>query len=83
MDTSGDIKPSTKWNHISLVPHLESATNCDFSVTQHVLLTTSKLRLGRYTDSFNFPDRISFKSSAVSREHAEIYVSGGQVSSKL
>ncbi|KAI8882232.1 hypothetical protein K501DRAFT_187252 [Backusella circina FSU 941] len=69
---------TTERHHIRIVPHLESESNCDFSPSEHVLFNSTKLVLGRFTDTYVLPDRIAFKSMAVSRKHAVIFVSAGK-----
>jgi pSer/pThr/pTyr-binding forkhead associated (FHA) protein len=39
--------------------------------------------MGRFTDRFDNPDRIAFKSKVVSRGHAEVWIENNRVSMDL
>lgn len=43
----------------------------------------SPLKIGRFTDKYSSPTRITFKSKVVSRGHAEIWTKNGKVRRSL
>ncbi|KAI8881464.1 SMAD/FHA domain-containing protein, partial [Backusella circina FSU 941] len=60
---------------IRIVPHLDATHSLVFDVIERDLMKTGKvLKMGRFTDRFDNPDRIAFKSKVVSRGHAEIWI---------
>ncbi|KAL9555818.1 hypothetical protein MBANPS3_002188 [Mucor bainieri] len=63
-----------KKNHLRIVPHLDTPHALVFDIIERELLSTTRLKIGRFTDKFFNVDRITFKSKVVSRGHAEIWV---------
>ncbi|KAI7871478.1 SMAD/FHA domain-containing protein, partial [Spinellus fusiger] len=59
--------------NIRLVPHLNSPRSLVFSVIEKDVANGTMLKMGRFTDKYMSPTRITFKSKVVSRGHAEIW----------
>jgi pSer/pThr/pTyr-binding forkhead associated (FHA) protein len=66
--------------HIRIVPHLDAPRSLHFDVVDKDVPDGFVLKIGRFTDKQNLPNRITFKSKVVSRGHAEIFTEGGKVS---
>ncbi|KAF9581183.1 hypothetical protein BGW38_001899 [Lunasporangiospora selenospora] len=68
--------------HIRIVPHLDAPRSLHFEVVDKDVPEGFILKIGRFTDKQNLPNRITFKSKVVSRGHAEIYTEQGKVKKK-
>ncbi|KAI9254450.1 hypothetical protein BDA99DRAFT_158014 [Phascolomyces articulosus] len=64
--------------HIRIVPHLDSPRSLVFSVIERDVRQDTILKIGRFTERFLSPNRITFRSKVVSRGHAEIWTEGGK-----
>ncbi|KAI7849429.1 hypothetical protein BDC45DRAFT_520751 [Circinella umbellata] len=64
--------------HIRIVPHLDSPRSLVFSVIERDVQENAILKIGRFTERFLSPNRITFRSKVVSRGHAEIWTEGGK-----
>ncbi|KAI9491856.1 hypothetical protein BDB00DRAFT_873890 [Zychaea mexicana] len=64
--------------HIRIVPHLDSPRSLVFSVIERDVRGDTVLKIGRFTERFLSPNRITFRSKVVSRGHAEIWTEGGK-----
>ncbi|KAI9299521.1 SMAD/FHA domain-containing protein, partial [Cunninghamella echinulata] len=61
--------------HIRLVPNIGMTSRCFiFDIIDRDLTSSTKLKIGRYSERNVMSDRISFKSKVVSRTHAELWV---------
>ena len=70
---------STPLPHIRIVPHLDSPRSLVFGVIERDVQENAILKIGRFTERFLSPNRITFRSKVVSRGHAEIWTEGGKV----
>ncbi|KAF9360712.1 hypothetical protein BGX34_007597 [Mortierella sp. NVP85] len=64
--------------HIRIVPHLDAPRSLHFDVVDKDVPDGFVLKIGRFTDKQNLPNRITFKSKVVSRGHAEIFTESGK-----
>ncbi|ORY96446.1 hypothetical protein BCR43DRAFT_276597 [Syncephalastrum racemosum] len=64
--------------HIRIVPHLDSPRSLVFSIIERDVRNDTVLKIGRFTDRFMSPNRITFRSKVVSRGHAEIWTEGSK-----
>ncbi|KAF9978509.1 hypothetical protein BGZ65_006973 [Modicella reniformis] len=64
--------------HIRIVPHLDAPRSLHFDVVDKDVPDGFVLKIGRFTDKQNLPNRVTFKSKVVSRGHAEIYSENGK-----
>ncbi|KAI8138894.1 SMAD/FHA domain-containing protein [Fennellomyces sp. T-0311] len=64
--------------HIRIVPHLDSPRSLVFNVIEREVRDDTVLKIGRFTERFLSPNRITFRSKVVSRGHAEIWTEGGK-----
>lgn len=71
-----DIAPS----HLRIVPHLDTSRSLVFTVVERDVTDGTILKIGRFTDKYSSPTRITFKSKVVSRGHAEMWTKNGKVS---
>jgi hypothetical protein len=51
-----------------------------FGIIERDVTDDTLLKIGRFTDKYISPTRITFKSKVVSRGHAEIWAKNGKVS---
>lgn len=65
--------------HIRIVPHLESSRSLVFGVIERDVRENTVIKIGRFTDRFLTPNRITFRSKVVSRGHAELWTEDGKV----
>lgn len=65
--------------HIRIVPHLESSRSLVFGVIERDVRENIVIKIGRFTDRFLTPNRITFRSKVVSRGHAELWTEDGKV----
>ncbi|KAF9164994.1 hypothetical protein DFQ26_000777 [Actinomortierella ambigua] len=70
--------PSTPVPHIRIVPHLDAPRSLHFEVVDKDVPDGFVLKIGRFTDKQNLPNRITFRSKVVSRGHAEIFTEMGK-----
>lgn len=66
--------------HLRIVPHLDSTRSLVFGIIERDVTDDTLLKIGRFTDKYISPTRITFKSKVVSRGHAEIWAKNGKVS---
>ncbi|KAG0228482.1 hypothetical protein BGX31_006563, partial [Mortierella sp. GBA43] len=64
--------------HIRIVPHLDAPRSLHFDVVDKDVPEGFVLKIGRFTDKQNLPNRVTFKSKVVSRGHAEIFSENGK-----
>lgn len=74
-----DTAHSTTCPHIRIVPHLESSRSLVFAVIEQDVRENTVIKIGRFTDRFLTPNRITFRSKVVSRGHAELWSEDGKV----
>ncbi|KAI8341057.1 hypothetical protein BC941DRAFT_415734 [Chlamydoabsidia padenii] len=72
------IETSQPPSHLRIVPHLDTSRSLVFSVIERDVTDGSPLKIGRFTDKYSSPTRITFKSKVVSRGHAEIWTKNGK-----
>ncbi|KAI7878948.1 SMAD/FHA domain-containing protein [Lichtheimia hyalospora FSU 10163] len=65
--------------HIRIVPHLESSRSLVFGVIERDVRENNVIKIGRFTDRFLTPNRITFRSKVVSRGHAELWNEDGKL----
>ncbi|KAI9316253.1 SMAD/FHA domain-containing protein, partial [Dichotomocladium elegans] len=65
--------------HIRIVPHLESSRSLVFDVIERDLRDGVMLKIGRFSDRFLPPNRITFRSKVVSRGHAELWIENAKI----
>ncbi|KAJ8653095.1 hypothetical protein O0I10_011236 [Lichtheimia ornata] len=65
--------------HIRIVPHLESSRSLVFGVIERDVRENIVIKIGRFTDRFLTPNRITFRSKVVSRGHAELWTEDGKL----
>jgi hypothetical protein len=66
--------------HVRIVPSLESpGQSLIFSVIEMDLENGYLVKIGRFTDRRNVPNRVTFRSKVVSRAHAEMWSEGRKV----
>lgn len=66
--------------HVRIVPSLEApGQSLIFSVIEMDLENTCLVKIGRFTDRRNIPNRVTFRSKVVSRAHAEMWSEGRKV----
>lgn len=78
-----DTTHSTPCPHIRIVPHLESSRSLVFAVIERDVRENTVIKIGRFTDRFLTPNRITFRSKVVSRGHAELWSEDGKVVSSF
>lgn len=64
---------------IRIVPHIEGPRSLHFEIIEREVPEGTVIKIGRFTDKANVPNRVTFKSKVVSRGHAEIWSEGGKV----
>ncbi|KAG0227277.1 hypothetical protein BGW42_003079 [Actinomortierella wolfii] len=74
--SSGTTAPPVP--HIRIVPHLDAPRSLHFDVVDKDVPEGFVLKIGRFTDKQNLPNRITFRSKVVSRGHAEIFTEMGK-----
>lgn len=75
-DSNVNLKPKLR-----LVPNVGlSCRSFVFDVIERELEPSVVYRIGRFSDRNSLPDRLSFKSKVVSRNHAELWTERGKVS---
>lgn len=73
----------TKPPHVRIVPSLEApGQSLIFSVIEMDLENGNLVKIGRFTDRRNLPNRVTFRSKVVSRAHAEMWSEGRKVKLK-
>ena len=79
-------EPSLPTEPVSVRPHIRLVPNVGLSSRSFVFEIIDKeldhgvmYRVGRFSDRNVQPDRFSFKSKVVSRNHAEIWTENGKV----
>ncbi|SAM05029.1 hypothetical protein [Absidia glauca] len=65
-------------SHLRIVPHLDTSRSLVFTVIERDVNDGCPLKIGRFTDKYSSPTRITFKSKVVSRGHAEIWTKNGK-----
>jgi pSer/pThr/pTyr-binding forkhead associated (FHA) protein len=71
-----EVKPP----HVRIVPSLEApGQSLIFSVIEMDLENGNLVKIGRFTDRRNLPNRVTFRSKVVSRAHAEMWSEGRKV----
>jgi len=66
--------------HVRIVPSLEApGQSLIFSVIEMDLENTCLVKIGRFTDRRNIPNRVTFRSKVVSRAHAEMWSEGRKI----
>ncbi|CAO3612648.1 unnamed protein product [Cunninghamella blakesleeana] len=73
-DSSSDLPTC----HIRIVPHLDTSQSLVFNVIERDISEGTIIKIGRFTDKYLSPTRITFKSKVVSRGHAEIFIKNGK-----
>src|SRR6185436_6203507 len=68
---------------IRIVPHVEGPRSLQFDIIEREVPDGTNIKIGRFTDKANLPNRVTFKSKVVSRGHAEIWSESGKVGYKL
>ncbi|RIA83991.1 hypothetical protein C1645_742686 [Glomus cerebriforme] len=63
---------------IRIVPHIEGPRSLHFDIIEREVPEGVNIKIGRFTDKANVPNRVTFKSKVVSRGHAEIWSEGGK-----
>lgn len=70
----------TKPPHVRIVPSLEApGQSLIFSVIEMDLENGNLVKIGRFTDRRNLPNRVTFRSKVVSRAHAEMWSEGRKI----
>jgi hypothetical protein len=64
---------------IRIVPHIEGPRSLHFDIIEREVSEGVVIKIGRFTDKANVPNRVTFKSKVVSRGHAEIWNEDGKV----
>ncbi|KAI8369628.1 SMAD/FHA domain-containing protein [Radiomyces spectabilis] len=64
---------------IRIVPHLDSPRSLVFAIVERELREGVAIKIGRFTDKFFMPTRVTFRSKVVSRGHAEIWTENNMV----
>ncbi|CAO3594585.1 unnamed protein product [Absidia cylindrospora] len=65
-------------SHLRIVPHLDTSRSLVFTVIERDVTDGTLLKIGRFTDKYASPTRITFKSKVVSRGHAELWTKHGK-----
>ncbi|ORZ22612.1 SMAD/FHA domain-containing protein [Absidia repens] len=65
-------------SHLRIVPHLDTSRSLVFTVIERDVTDGTLLKIGRFTDKYASPTRITFKSKVVSRGHAELWTKNGK-----
>ncbi|KAG0360082.1 hypothetical protein BGZ54_009713 [Gamsiella multidivaricata] len=76
--TNGPTSTAATVPHIRIVPHLDAPRSLHFEVVDKDVPEGFVLKIGRFTDKQNLPNRVTFKSKVVSRGHAEIFTEHGK-----
>ncbi|CAB4476073.1 hypothetical protein RhiirA5_350934 [Rhizophagus irregularis] len=63
---------------IRIVPHIEGPRSLHFDIIEREVSEGVVIKIGRFTDKANVPNRVTFKSKVVSRGHAEIWNEDGK-----
>ncbi|GES88432.1 SMAD/FHA domain-containing protein [Rhizophagus clarus] len=63
---------------IRIVPHIEGPRSLHFDIIEREVAEGVVIKIGRFTDKANVPNRVTFKSKVVSRGHAEIWNEDGK-----
>ncbi|CAG8528309.1 3804_t:CDS:2 [Paraglomus occultum] len=63
---------------IRIVPHVEGPRSLQFDIIEREVPDGTNIKIGRFTDKANLPNRVTFKSKVVSRGHAEIWSENGK-----
>ncbi|CAJ0912049.1 13965_t:CDS:2, partial [Entrophospora sp. SA101] len=63
---------------LRIVPHIEGSRSLHFEIIEREVPEGVAIKIGRFTDKAQVPNRVTFKSKVVSRGHAEIWHSEGK-----
>ncbi|CAG8580232.1 19786_t:CDS:2 [Racocetra fulgida] len=63
---------------IRIVPHIDGPRSLHFDIIEREVPEGVLIKIGRFTDKTQAPNRVTFKSKVVSRGHAEIWTEGGK-----
>nr|CAG8524152.1 14497_t:CDS:2 [Entrophospora candida] len=63
---------------LRIVPHIEGSRSLHFDIIEREVPEGVAIKIGRFTDKAQVPNRVTFKSKVVSRGHAEIWHSEGK-----
>jgi hypothetical protein len=84
VSSSFSADPEDKPPHVRIVPSLEApGQSLIFPVIEMDLENGNWVKIGRFTDRRNLPNRVTFRSKVVSRAHAEMWSEGRKVNQKL
>ncbi|CAO3596142.1 unnamed protein product [Absidia cylindrospora] len=73
-----NVGPEVAPSHLRIVPHLDTSQSLVFTVVERDVTDGTLLKIGRFTDKYASPTRITFKSKVVSRGHAELWTKNGK-----
>ncbi|CAG8799290.1 1058_t:CDS:2, partial [Cetraspora pellucida] len=63
---------------IRIVPHIDGPRSLHFDIIEREVPEGVLIKIGRFTDKTQAPNRVTFKSKVVSRGHAEIWTESGK-----